>query len=1092
MELNYDYFKTPDCKISKSKVVTNSRYKNFTQIYYTVGDSEQFWVENTLKNPLHLNKTENIKELNIDDNLFENIDTFDKKIPFYQNVSEAQVEDTFNYIFNKFKKGIFVRIKDGKLHSFIPFSKAFYINEWYNQIQIDPKYGDSFPQSLINFFKHHHDVSNKINHTNYKFNLNTINLDTSCWYANNCILRYESPINEGETNYAQLKSMFLELCKSRSIPDIEFFLNKRDFPLLTKNGTEPYNQIYGDNVPLKSFKFNKYMPILSMCSSKKYADIAIPTHEDWARIKSKEGIFFPLKCRNYNYKFNYLWESKKNLAVFRGSNTGCGFDTFTNTRLKLSKIAYDYPQFLDAGISTFNLRIRKVKNSPYLQIPNVENLKTVNKLSPEEQSNYKFLIHVDGHVSAFRLSLELSMGCCILIIKSSEDWKMWFSDMIEPYVHYVPVKSDLSDLITQIKWCLENDKKCKIIAQNALEFYNKYLTKKGVLDYLQKTLVDLRYQMYPNSLERINIIDPLLFMSDKEYYTITSNQPSSYKITGLFPRNVGRNYGVLKGFEQFLHYSLNPSNQVSLLGVEVQPIFKSKTTLVTLYQIGTYFLLFKNTTNAMKRIEFIHEAFIGLKVINNLLKICPNYAFTFKYRDEPYLTMLNNESPMEVSVMREYIKGPTLQEFMKNCTFKSYLEVILSLTCALLIGQENCGFVHHDLKPWNIIIKILNEPITVDYFIKNNLDTEYNDLNYKIKTRCLPIIIDYGKSHVIFNNIHFGLIDDPFSFDRHTDLLTLLLWSMNEFIPRLQKENLEDINDLNFLLNFISVRKLNGVSDFKNFINKTKKYPNICMERLNIKKNTNICLDFLTYCVPLIRKYKISFGKANAIESVEWISNARQICDAGFALSLEEKVNSYLNVARRIYKNPLPQASNRFTTFMIAQQMFQAISIPKMEFLEFTTEFAQQKQSDTLDKNTIQKVLEEFNRMEKFLITFYGSQLNKKKRENFNLNETLLKSYDEVINFNFKLSRSFLLSLSDKNFYNKVVSKIEQLPEFIPIHHHRLLINNVLKNNGPFKLSQEDKNFYMDTFKLIFDEKYTSKVIEIDTIRFYIKEVIKK
>ena len=163
--------------------------------------------------------------------------------------------------------------------------------------------------------------------------------------------------------------------------------------------------------------------------------------------------------------------------------------------------------------------------------------------------------------------------------------------------------------------------------------------------------------------------------------------------------------------------------------------------------------------------------------------------------------------------------------------------------------------------------------------------------------------------------------------------------------------------------------------------------------------------------------------------------------------------------------------------------MFQGISIPKLEFLEFLT------QLDTnLEKNISQKVIEEFNRMEKFLINFYGSQLNKKKREYFNLNETLLKSYDEVMNFDFKPSRSFFLSLSDKNIYNKVVDKLNKLPEFIPIHHYRLLINIVLRNNGPFKLSQEDKDFYMDTFKLIFDEKYTSKIIEIDTIRFYISK----
>ena len=165
MELNYDYFKTPDCKILKSKAVTNSRYKNFTQLYYTVGDPEQFWTENTLSNPLHLDKLENVKDSSLENNLFQNIDTFESST-FYKNVSEAQVENTFNYMFHKFKKGIFVRIKHGQLQSFIPFSKAFYTNEWYDQIKIDPKYGETQVVAIENFFKAHHSLSNRLNNTN--------------------------------------------------------------------------------------------------------------------------------------------------------------------------------------------------------------------------------------------------------------------------------------------------------------------------------------------------------------------------------------------------------------------------------------------------------------------------------------------------------------------------------------------------------------------------------------------------------------------------------------------------------------------------------------------------------------------------------------------------------------------------------------------------------------------------------------------------------------------------------------------------------------------------------------------------------------
>ena len=124
-------------------------------------------------------------------------------------------------------------------------------------------------------------------------------------------------------------------------------------------------------------------------------------------------------------------------------------------------------KFLDAGITNWNVRPRKLIDSPYLQTIDVDSLPfgLVKRLTPKEQSEYKYIIHIDGHVSAFRLSYELSMNSVILLVDSK--WKIWFSDMIKPYVHYVPVNSDLSNIYDQIKWCKENDEKCKQIAENA-------------------------------------------------------------------------------------------------------------------------------------------------------------------------------------------------------------------------------------------------------------------------------------------------------------------------------------------------------------------------------------------------------------------------------------------------------------------------------------------------------------------------------------------------------------------------------------------------------------------------------------------------
>ena len=67
---------------------------------------------------------------------------------------------------------------------------------------------------------------------------------------------------KGDTNIVVIKDLFDELCKCREVPDIDLFINKRDFPLLKSNLTEPYDSIWGSNTKLVSHCYKKYIPIL--------------------------------------------------------------------------------------------------------------------------------------------------------------------------------------------------------------------------------------------------------------------------------------------------------------------------------------------------------------------------------------------------------------------------------------------------------------------------------------------------------------------------------------------------------------------------------------------------------------------------------------------------------------------------------------------------------------------------------------------------------------------------------------------------------------------------------------------------------------
>ena len=87
------------------------------------------------------------------------------------------------------------------------------------------------------------------------------------WRANNCILRYDDTLKD--TGHAIIFNMFDELCKHRQIPDIEFFVNRRDFPIITNDGTECYYDLVGSkNKKLVSHNYDKYCPIVSMVTVK--------------------------------------------------------------------------------------------------------------------------------------------------------------------------------------------------------------------------------------------------------------------------------------------------------------------------------------------------------------------------------------------------------------------------------------------------------------------------------------------------------------------------------------------------------------------------------------------------------------------------------------------------------------------------------------------------------------------------------------------------------------------------------------------------------------------------------------------------------
>ena len=57
---------------------------------------------------------------------------------------------------------------------------------------------------------------------------------------------------------------------------------------------------------------------------------------------------------------------------------------------------------------------------------------------------------------------------------------MAFQMELEPWVHYVPIAENFSDLYRNIDWIFKNPEKCEEIVDNAIDFFKKRLNPEYV------------------------------------------------------------------------------------------------------------------------------------------------------------------------------------------------------------------------------------------------------------------------------------------------------------------------------------------------------------------------------------------------------------------------------------------------------------------------------------------------------------------------------------------------------------------------------------------------------------------------------------
>jgi hypothetical protein len=164
------------------------------------------------------------------------------------------------------------------------------------------------------------------------------------------------------------------------------------------------------------------------------------------------------------------WEQRLPVAFWRGASTGQrrpGTPWQAMPRVRLAALA-NTPEaegLLDAGIS----KIGQVSAAEGEEMRQAGLLRDY--VPATEFNRYRYNIDIDGNSNAWAgLFQKLFAGGVVMKVASPGGYRQWYYDRMLPWVHFVPVETDLSDLLDKVKWLRAHDSQAAAIAARGREF----------------------------------------------------------------------------------------------------------------------------------------------------------------------------------------------------------------------------------------------------------------------------------------------------------------------------------------------------------------------------------------------------------------------------------------------------------------------------------------------------------------------------------------------------------------------------------------------------------------------------------------------
>ena len=179
--------------------------------------------------------------------------------------------------------------------------------------------------------------------------------------------------------------------------------------------------------------------------------------------------FYLNRYNEYRSLHNFVpFNTKINKIVFAGQLKGTKYNFTTRRDIEMSQREYFYS---DA-----------VPKEDYIIAPKYMEI--------TDMIGYKYLLDIDGNAGSWdSTAWKLNSGSVILKVESC--WRQWFHNDYIPWVHYVPIKDDFSNIKEQYEWCESHQNECEVMIKNCKLLFEKTYRYQNVIDYTVEKIVQL-------------------------------------------------------------------------------------------------------------------------------------------------------------------------------------------------------------------------------------------------------------------------------------------------------------------------------------------------------------------------------------------------------------------------------------------------------------------------------------------------------------------------------------------------------------------------------------------------------------------------